>query len=533
MRMLNYSRDTNPFHKSRIDVPCTKQVTLPKKDLPKSYQFGDTHWIKRRLKKDTTVVNLKPRRSMLNQAHSVSSPSKRASNSSKVEMKLESDPPTTVFASIEDMDFMDSSTLSDDVCSVLTNRSRENPFHFKGKPRGYISRTSSRIISPIPKDTETLDLSVSETELSTKGKMSGMTLMDALNRRRKLVDEERIVIEHCQRPHRSVDFKRQPQEMVRELGKSLSAQKDIKEGRRESPREKIPDFLLARNRLKKVRSSVPKIDHHIKKGSVVTQSTDNDIEEKNSQKSSNATTTTVSSYDSKSSKTHGSSKHSLLKTSISGSVAHHDISTEFDEGRDVEETLNQTDISVDRAQDDRNDVEDVLLTDGQNLNNQIQGEKKNSVGEKYNRMLKMGIPLGAVQNAMKRDLVDPSSVELNMVKTPSEAKHCSDSSNKDCRERHPPKIDLHSCQTPTKDKYLKMLKLGIPRGAVENAIRRDGGVISDVFRQRTSKPNTSKKQRDQYRRTRLHWNTLKPNQLSEKSIWKAIKEDEDVGKCTK
>lgn len=533
MRMLNYSRDTNPFHKSRIDVPCTTKVTLPNKGFSEGYKFSDTHWIKRRFEKDTPVVNLKPRRSMLNQAHLVSSSSKRTSKSSKVEMKLESDPPTTVFASIEDMDFMDSSTLSDDVCSVLTNRSRENPFHLKGnsKPRSHTPRTRIRIVSPIPKGTETQELSVSETELVTKGKMSGMTLMDALNRRRKLVDEESVVIEHCQRPHRSIDFKRQPQEMVGELDKPLSSQKDIKEGRRDNSGDKIPDFLLARNRLKKVRSNMPKIDNHIRKSSVVSLSIDKNREGKHSQKSSNATTTTVSSYNSKSSKTHESSKYSSSQTSLPGPVAHDDISTEIDEGRDAEETLNSTGNSLERAKDDRNDVEGVLMTDAQNKNNQMQSDKNNSSTEKYNRMLKMGVPLEAVQNAMKRDLVDPSSVKLNMVKAPVEAKSSSDSFNKECNERRPPKIDFQNSHAPTNDKYLKMLKLGIPRGAVENAIQRDGGVVADVFRKGMNKPNISTKQRDPYRRTRLHWNTLKQNQLSEKSIWKAIKEDEDVGKC--
>merc|ERR1712194_774510 len=72
----------------------------------------------------------------------------------------------------------------------------------------------------------------------------------------------------------------------------------------------------------------------------------------------------------------------------------------------------------------------------------------------YFKMSKMGLPLGAVQNAMQRDGIDPSIMDLDPEKSVAS--------------------QLDTKDDPTYVKYFKMLKMGLPMGAVKNAMERDG-----------------------------------------------------------
>ncbi|KAL7489856.1 hypothetical protein ACHAW6_015582 [Cyclotella cf. meneghiniana] len=82
--------------------------------------------------------------------------------------------------------------------------------------------------------------------------------------------------------------------------------------------------------------------------------------------------------------------------------------------------------------------------------------------EKYFRMLKMGLPMGAVQNAMQRDGLDPAIMDLDPNKSVA-------SQMKNDHEGGPPLKD-----DPKYQKYFRMLKMGLPMGAVQNAMQRDG-----------------------------------------------------------
>ncbi|KAK1748770.1 hypothetical protein QTG54_000709 [Skeletonema marinoi] len=79
-----------------------------------------------------------------------------------------------------------------------------------------------------------------------------------------------------------------------------------------------------------------------------------------------------------------------------------------------------------------------------------------------------------------------------------------------------------------------MLKLGLPMGAVKNAMERDGvdsSVMDGDHNAPVSapKPNVSsakKKEKDTHRRTRLHWETL--GQVNSNSVWAALADDEEM-----
>ncbi len=84
-------------------------------------------------------------------------------------------------------------------------------------------------------------------------------------------------------------------------------------------------------------------------------------------------------------------------------------------------------------------------------------------------------------------------------------------------------------------KYSKMLKMGIPVGAIKNCMTRDGVSPLLLFGGKTEseqihQPRISndKPKKDQYRRTRLHWNEIE--RFSENSIWQHIKADSEMSK---
>jgi len=82
-------------------------------------------------------------------------------------------------------------------------------------------------------------------------------------------------------------------------------------------------------------------------------------------------------------------------------------------------------------------------------------------------------------------------------------------------------------------KYTRMLKMGIPIGAVKNAMLRDGVDPSVVFGQRegvtssAANADVEKCKKDPYKRTRLHW--VPVENYSEDSIWHQINLDTEIG----
>merc|ERR1712085_145296 len=91
--------------------------------------------------------------------------------------------------------------------------------------------------------------------------------------------------------------------------------------------------------------------------------------------------------------------------------------------------------------------------------------KDDPLYSKYFKMSKMGLPLGAVQNAMQRDGIDPSIMDLDPEKSVASQL---DTKEEPVDDGPPLKDD------PTYVKYFKMLKMGLPMGAVKNAMERDG-----------------------------------------------------------
>lgn len=136
---------------------------------------------------------------------------------------------------------------------------------------------------------------------------------------------------------------------------------------------------------------------------------------------------------------------------------------------------------------------------------------------KYFKMLKMGLPMGAVKNAMERDGVDSSVMDGDHSAPVGEQ----------------PNGGVAVKDNPNYAKYMKMIKMGLPIGAVKNAMERDG-VDSSVMDGDLSAPPgdakvascPTKAPKDKYRRTRIHWETH--NTIRSNTVWAMVKRDPDV-----
>lgn len=139
--------------------------------------------------------------------------------------------------------------------------------------------------------------------------------------------------------------------------------------------------------------------------------------------------------------------------------------------------------------------------------------------QKYFKMLKMGFPMEVVKHALTRDGFDPSIIDSDNKK-PTESKD---------------NAGIPLKEDPRFAKYFKMLKLGLPLGAVKNAMERDGEDPSIMDGDHNAPAHTTMKvkeetkeaqPKDKYRRTRVHWDTL--GQVKSTSVWAMVNQDPDV-----
>ncbi len=540
--MLNYSRETNPFLRGAHEFnKSTKQNRTPNNihDEQFKHQIGHDR----------------------NKSYDHSRPHEKSLTKRKEYQKpLENIPPSTVFATLEDMNFTDASTISDDVCSILTNHSSDSILkqtHVSKRSKVVkpnIDSTQRRVSTQRGVDrrfrNHELKKITTNTDVMTKSKTNGMTLKDALSRQRNIIDGNSIIIEHCQSPH-SVEMEQMPTTRMEDSNKTV-----IKCNIQSKPH----DFMDIRSKLKKVRRVKPilkqskdnffvHVDQSISRAQISTPleklspvdiSSPNDEEtncteyrdEKPSHKSSDATTTTLSIFSSES------------RSSVSLETPTHSKGFKSQNSPNIVSRSNMKRGII----DDRNDAEHSQRSDDNNRQIISEDENPNMLHNdrtsNKNEKLKVDVP-GAVVNVVKRDRTDQSII---------------DSKNEMTLKKQSEKEDVAPPlkEDPEFIKYFKMQKMGLPLGAVKNALQRDGkdpsimdldpekslkSQMKDKSLYRNGSPSLelynsdssgitseieSKKQKEHFRRTRLHWNILK--NLSEKSIWSAIKKDTDIGK---
>lgn len=157
--------------------------------------------------------------------------------------------------------------------------------------------------------------------------------------------------------------------------------------------------------------------------------------------------------------------------------------------------------------------------------------KDHPVYGKYVRMLKVGLPLGAVKSKMQQENLDPSIID----KDPNELIPVNESSA----------VEMVALQDhPVYQKYLKMLKVGLPLPAAKQKMQDDGFDPSILDLKGTDmvpldpkasappppKPNFKLPKKgspeSKIRKKKLHWKGLDDSKVTSGTVW-ADDEDED------
>jgi len=151
--------------------------------------------------------------------------------------------------------------------------------------------------------------------------------------------------------------------------------------------------------------------------------------------------------------------------------------------------------------------------------------------EKYFKMIAMGLPVDAVKNALMRDGKDPGVLDLD----PSKSVQFQLGKNGQKDTGIPLKDD------PEYTKYFKMLGMGLPLGAVKNALERDGkdpsvldldpekSVAYQLKESAASKKSPTKKKK-RVRRKKIYWNPIDPGKLKENSMWHIVRDVVNMNK---
>jgi hypothetical protein len=138
---------------------------------------------------------------------------------------------------------------------------------------------------------------------------------------------------------------------------------------------------------------------------------------------------------------------------------------------------------------------------------------------KFWKMKTVGLPDGAIRNAMAKDGLDPSLLDLDWNKSLA--------SHQQAKNSGPPVKD-----DPEFTKYFRMLTMGLPPGAVKNAMSRDGKDPSvldfNPDRSLSSQTETPVAKRSivpkkKVRRKKIFWKPIEPEQIKEDSLWSLVK----------
>jgi hypothetical protein len=138
---------------------------------------------------------------------------------------------------------------------------------------------------------------------------------------------------------------------------------------------------------------------------------------------------------------------------------------------------------------------------------------------KFWKMKTVGLPDGAIRNAMTKDGLDPSLLDLDWNKSLGSQRLTKDSG--------PPVKD-----DPEFTKYFRMLTMGLPPGAVKNAMSRDGKDPSVLdlnpdhsFSSQTNTPVAKRSivPKKKVRRKKIFWKPIEPEQIKEDSLWSLVK----------
>ena len=140
------------------------------------------------------------------------------------------------------------------------------------------------------------------------------------------------------------------------------------------------------------------------------------------------------------------------------------------------------------------------------------------------------IAVGAVKNALSRDGLDPGIMDLDRERSLNSQQGGGDDEKEEEADTGPALKD-----DPVYAKYFKMLKVGLPIGAVKNACTRDNvdPSIMDYDPERplksqqgksTSAASAKKKEKKpKVRRKKLYWTPIDEKKIEKDSLWSIVR----------
>ena len=140
------------------------------------------------------------------------------------------------------------------------------------------------------------------------------------------------------------------------------------------------------------------------------------------------------------------------------------------------------------------------------------------------------IVVGAVKNALSRDGLDPGIMDLDPKKSLASQTDGGDAEEEEEADTGPPLNE-----DPVYAKYFKMLKVGLPIGAVKNACTRDNvdPSIMDLdpeksLKSQQGKPSSAasakkKEKKPKVRRKKLYWTPIDEKKIEKDSLWSIVR----------
>ena len=143
------------------------------------------------------------------------------------------------------------------------------------------------------------------------------------------------------------------------------------------------------------------------------------------------------------------------------------------------------------------------------------------------------MPKGAVQNAISRDGLDPSIMDLDPEKSIGSQLN---NKEEEIVDKGPPLKE-----DPTYKKYFNMLKMGLPMGAVQNALQRDGhdplimdlnpdqsleyqkAMASQKSKKKTKKTPKKDPKKPKVRRKKIFWSAIEESKIDDNSLWSMVR----------
>jgi hypothetical protein len=154
-----------------------------------------------------------------------------------------------------------------------------------------------------------------------------------------------------------------------------------------------------------------------------------------------------------------------------------------------------------------------------------------AAAQKYQKMLKMCVPMEAVEHKMKKEGVDANIIAYVLGQSPN----AQNGASAPIKSKKASSSSLTSAEESTASIYRRMLKMNIPKEAVDHKMMKDGvseKIISVVLGKGKKESGNANKAKKGGFKAGFHWNAIDDNVSIVGSVWSKTKTSSEVGAST-